>query len=77
MTEEKKTGDAVRDVKKSELPGTTEKKPAPEGKKQVQIHAGNIGVVQTQLMSEMNTNIARIARCLEIMVKEMPSQGKA
>jgi len=67
MNKEKKTGEAVRDMKESKVPGTTDKKPA---QKQVQIHAGNLGVVQTQLLSEINTNLGRIAKCLEIWLKE-------
>ena len=65
MSDVKPTGDAVRDMK-----GTTENKPAPAEQKKVQIHAGNLGVVQTQLLSEVNTNLARIAKTLEIMLKE-------
>lgn len=75
MTDEKQpTGTAVRDMKVSEVPGTaTEKQPvpaAPPGKKMQQIHAGNVEVVKTQLMSEMNVNLGRIAKCFEIFLKE-------
>ncbi len=59
--------DAVLDKEKTNVPAKTPAKPE---SKQVQIHAGNVPVVQTQLLSELNVNIARIARCLEIFVKE-------
>ena len=72
MTEEKKTGKAVRDLKGGEVPGTTDKKPVPDGKKQVQIHAGNVPVVSCQLLSEMNVSLAVIARCCSIWLKENP-----
>jgi hypothetical protein len=68
MTENKPTGNAVRDTKG----GTTGKKPAPGDKKQVQIHAGNLGVVQTQLLSEINQSLAVLAACCKIWFKENP-----
>lgn len=72
MSEEKKTGEAVRDVKASEIPGTTEKKPVPAGKKEVAIHAGNITVVQTQILSDVSASLAIIAGCCKIWLKENP-----
>ena len=66
MSEKKPTGKAVRDMK------ATEKKPAPAEPTNIQIHAGNLGVVQTKLLSELNQNLARIARVLEIFLKENP-----
>jgi len=71
MSEEKKpTGKAVRDVK-----GAAENTPAPAEKKQIQIHAGNLGVVQTQLLSEINTNLSILASCARIWLKENPPKG--
>jgi hypothetical protein len=66
MTEKKPTGKAVRDVK-----GAAEKPPVP-GKKQVQIHAGNLGVVQTQLLGEINESLAKIAAVMLLWLKENP-----
>jgi hypothetical protein len=76
MTENKPTGTPVRDMKGTSVPGTTEKKPAPAGKKQVQIHAGNLGVVQTQLLSEINQSLTTIAACCKIWLKENPPSGE-
>ena len=59
----KSTGKAVRSVHSSELPGVTEKSPAP--KNQIQIHAGNISVLTVQLLGEINTKLGRIADALE------------
>ena len=57
----------VLSKEKTEVPAKTTPTP---GTKEIQIHAGNIGVVQTRLLSELNQNIARIARCAEIFIKQ-------
>ena len=43
---------------------------APQGMKNVQIHAGNIGPLTIQMLGEINLNLARLARCAEIFLKE-------
>ena len=65
--------DEVLDKQKTEVPG---KKEAAKGTKEVQIHNGNINVVQTQIMSEFNLNFARFVRLVEIWVKENPPKPK-
>lgn len=50
---DKPTPKAVRDVKATEIPGS----PKPQ---QVQIHAGNIGVLTVQLLGEINTKLTKI-----------------
>lgn len=73
MSEEKKTGEPVRDMNQGELSPakpTTENKPVPKGKKEVQIHAGNISVVQTQILSDMSASLAVIAGVCRIWLKE-------
>ena len=57
----------VLDKEKTEVPAKTNTE---QGTKEIQIHAGNIGVVQTRLLSELNQNIARLARCAEIFIKQ-------
>lgn len=72
---QKPTGSAVRDVKGTNVPGTaTEKQPvpaAPPGKKNVQVHAGNIESLKVQFLSEINMNLGRIAKILEIALREV------
>ena len=43
---------------------------APTGMKNIQVHAGNIGPLTVQMLGEINLNIARLARCAEIFLKE-------
>ena len=63
----KPTGNAVHDTQKM-----TDNPPAPAKQKQIQIHAGNLGVVQTQLLGEINQSLARIAAVLTLWLKENP-----
>jgi len=66
MNEEKKTGEAVREP-------TTEKKPVPAtpaGEKKIQVHSGNIETLKIQFLAEITVNLGRIARCMEISLKE-------
>jgi len=44
---------------------------APKGMKNIQVHAGNIGPLTVQMLGEINLNMARLARCAEILLKEV------
>jgi len=44
---------------------------APKGMKNVQIHAGNIGPLTIQMLGEINMQLGRIAKIMEIALKEI------
>jgi len=75
MSEEKKTGEPVRDLKGGTLAPATENKPAPKKSEQVQVHAGNIGPLSVHFLGEIAKNTARIAKCMEITLKENKPNG--
>ena len=56
-------------VEKKDIPKPNVPK-APAGMKNIQVHAGNIGPLTVQMLGEINLNIARLARCAEIFLKE-------
>ena len=53
-----------KDIPKPNVPKAT------AGMKNIQVHAGNIGPLTVQMLGEINLNIARLARCAEIFLKE-------